>query len=123
KLPVSVNVSELVRRMRPQLDQYRLTVETVAERQRELGRSMERMYHFLNLVGFVALLLGGVGVASAIHVHVKQKLETVAVLRCIGGTVPQTFAVYLAQGMALGFFGAIVGVGLGLIIQSALPRV
>ena len=123
KLPVSVNVSELVRRMRPQLDQYRLTVETVAERQRELGRSMERLYHFLNLVGFIALLLGGVGVASAIHVHVKQKLGTVAVLRCLGASVPQTFAVYLAQGTALGVVGAIFGGALGIIIQALLPRV
>ena len=123
KLASSVNVSELVRRIRPQLDEHRLSVDTVAERQRELGRSLERMYHFLNLVGFIALLLGGVGVASAIHVHVKQKLGTVAVLRCLGGTVPQTFAVYLAQGMALGLMGAMVGATLGIIIQSLLPRV
>ena len=123
KLPSTVNVSELVRRVRPQLEEYRLSTDTVAERQRELGRSMERMYHFLNLVGFIALLLGGVGVASAIHVHVKQKLGTVAVLRCIGGTVPQTFAVYLTQGMALGVMGAIVGAALGIVIQGLLPRV
>jgi putative ABC transport system permease protein len=123
KFEPNVNVSELLARIRPQLEEYRLSTDTVDERQRELGRSMERMYHFLNLVGFVALLLGGVGVASAIHVHVKQKLGTVAVLRCLGGSVPQTFAVYLAQGMALGLVGALAGAALGLIIQSALPQV
>jgi putative ABC transport system permease protein len=123
KFDPSVNVSQLLTRIRPQLEEYRLSTDTVDERQRELGRSMERLYHFLNLVGFIALLLGGVGVASAIHVHVKEKLGTVAVLRCLGGTVPQTFAVYLAQGMALGLLGAIAGAVLGLIIQSALPRV
>ncbi|HZO85065.1 MAG TPA: FtsX-like permease family protein, partial [Verrucomicrobiae bacterium] len=123
KLDPAVNVSQLLARIKPQLEEYRLSTDTVEERQRELGRSMERMYHFLNLVGFIALLLGGVGVASAIHVHVKEKLGTVAVLRCIGGTVAQTFAVYLAQGMALGVIGALAGAGLGLVIQSALPRV
>jgi putative ABC transport system permease protein len=123
KLDPTVNISQLLARIKPRLEEYRLSTDTVDERQRELGRSMERMYHFLNLVGFIALLLGGVGVASAIHVHVKQKLGTVAVLRCLGGTVPQTFAVYLAQGMALGLIGALAGAGLGLIIQSALPRV
>ena len=122
KLPVA-NMPELLARIKPQLEEYRLGTDTVEERQRELGRSMERMYHFLNLVGFIALLLGGVGVASAIHVHVKQKLGTVAVLRCLGGTVPQTFAVYLAQGMALGLIGAIVGVALGIVIQGLLPYV
>lgn len=123
KLHPNVDAEQLVRQLRPRLEEYRLGTDTVNERQRELGRSLEHLYHFLNLVGFIALLLGGVGVASAIHVHVKQKLGTVAVLRCLGGTVAQTFAVYLAQGMALGALGAIAGAALGLVIQSALPKV
>ena len=84
---------------------------------------MDNLYHFLNLVGFIALLLGGVGVASAIHVHVKQKLNTVAVLRCLGTSVAQAFAIYLAQGMALGAFGATVGAALGVVVQMLIPKV
>jgi putative ABC transport system permease protein len=123
KLPPSTDVAQLVDRIKPRLDQFRLSHNTVEQRQRDLGRSMENLYHFLNLVGFIALLLGGVGVASAIHVHVKQKLGTVAVLRCLGGSVGQVFAVYLAQGMALGVLGAVLGATLGVAIQTALPGV
>ena len=123
KLPAGVDAEKLVERIKPQLDKNRLSHSTVEERKRDLGRSMENLYSYLNLVGFIALLLGGVGVASAIHVHVKQKLGTVAVLRCLGGSVAQTFAIYLAQGMALGMFGALLGAGLGVAIQAALPRV
>jgi putative ABC transport system permease protein len=118
-----VDVPKLVRQIRPQLEKFRLRQETVEERKRELGRSMDNLYHFLNLVGFIALLLGGVGIASAIHVHVKQKLGTVAVLRCLGGSIGQTFAVYLAQAMALGLFGAVLGGVLGIAMQTALPKV
>jgi putative ABC transport system permease protein len=123
KFGPGVDVAELVKRIHPQLDTFRLGHDTVEERKRELGRSMDNLYRFLNLVGFVALLLGGVGIASAIHVHVKQKLGTVAVLRCLGGSIAQTFAVYLAQGMALGLFGAVLGGALGIVIQTTLPRV
>jgi putative ABC transport system permease protein len=123
KLPPGVDVEKLVKKLKPRLDQLRLGHNTVEERKRDLGRSMENLYHFLNLVGLIALLLGGVGVASAIHVHVKEKLGTVAVLRCLGGSVAQTFAIYLAQGMALGLFGAVLGAALGVAIQAALPRV
>ena len=84
---------------------------------------MDNLYHFLNLTGLVALMLGGVGVAGAIHVHVKQKLATVAVLRCLGGTAARVFAVYLAQGIALGALGALLGAGLGVMVQTFLPRV
>lgn len=123
KLPPATDVSELLSQIRPQLERLRLRPDTVEERKRQLGRAMDNLYHFLNLVGFVALLLGGVGVASAIHAHVRQKLGTVAVLRCLGGSIAQTFAIYLAQGMALGAFGAVAGAGLGISIQALLPRV
>ena len=109
KFGPDTNVTALVERLRPQLEKLRLRQDTVEERKRDLGRAMENLYHFLNLVGFIALLLGAVGIASAIHVHIKQKLGNVAVLRCLGSSVAQTFAIYLAQGMALGLFGALLG--------------
>lgn len=123
KFAPGTDVAQIVNRLRPRLETLRLHAETVDQRKRELGRAMDNLYHFLNLVGFVALLLGGLGVASAVHVHVKQKLGTVAVLRCLGGSVAQTFAIYLAQAMSLGVFGALAGAALGLGIQSFLPKV
>jgi putative ABC transport system permease protein len=123
KFGPSVDVPKLVERIRPELEKFRLGHDTVEQRKRELGRSLDNLYHFLNLVGFIALLLGGVGIASAIHVHVKQKLGTVAVLRCLGSSIAQTFSIYLAQGMALGLFGALLGGALGIAIQTVLPKV
>ena len=123
KFGPDTDVTTVVKRIQPELEKLRLRPDTVAERKRDLGRSMDNLYHFLNLVGFIALLLGGVGIASAIHVHIKQKLATVAILRCLGSSVAQTFAIYLAQGMALGVFGAVLGGWLGLLIQSTLPKV
>jgi putative ABC transport system permease protein len=123
RLPAGVDAEELVAELRPELDRLQFGVDTVEERQRDLGRAMENLYNFLNLVGFVALLLGGVGVASAIHVHVKSRLPSVAVLRCLGCTSAQTFAVFLAQGLALGVVGATAGAGLGMFVQWILPDV
>jgi putative ABC transport system permease protein len=122
KFPPGTNVEKLVKSIDPQLDKFRLSTETVEKRKQDLGKAMENLYHFLNLGGLIALLLGGIGVAGAIHTHVKQKLPTAAILRCLGAPVAQTFAVYLAQGIALGLAGAISGALLGALIQSALPR-
>jgi len=123
KLPASTNVTAMITWFKPQLEKLHLHTDTVDERKRELGRAMDNLYHFLNLVGFIALLLGGVGVASAIHVHVKQKLNTVAVLRCLGTPVSQAFSIYLAQGIALGAFGAVIGAALGIVVQLLIPKV
>ena len=121
QLPAATNAAQIVTAIRPQLDESRLSVETVEDRKRSLGRAMENLDNFLNLVGFVALLLGAVGVASAIHVHIREKLDTVAVLRCLGATTAQTVAIYLVQGAAIGLIGAIVGGALGVLIQQAVP--
>jgi len=123
KLGPGTDAAQLVNGLRAQLEKLPLHAETVEQRKRELGRAMENLYHFLNLVGFVALLLGAIGIASAVHMHVKEKLGTVAVLRCLGSSVAQTFAIYLAQGIALGVGGAVAGAAVGLGIQSFLPKV
>jgi putative ABC transport system permease protein len=81
------------------------------------------MNRFLNLVGFIALLLGCVGVASAIHLYVKEKLSSVAVLRCLGAGGWQTFFIFLIQTFLMGFTGALIGALLGSAIQFVLPKV
>ena len=73
--------------------------------------------------GDVALLLGGVGVASAIHAYTKQKLPTVAILRSLGATARQTFLIYLIQAAAMGFIGSLVGALLGLGVLYSLPSI
>lgn len=121
KLPETINVEEMVDRHRAEMRRLQLSSDTVAERQQDLGRSMDNLLRFLNLIGFIALLLGGVGVASGIHVHMKEKIPTIATLRCLGCTVPQAFAIYFAQAMGLGFAGALVGASLGATIQFFAP--
>ncbi len=120
-LPETVNPLEVERNLRASFPVEQLSVDTVDERRRELGRALERIEAFLSLVGFIALFLGAVGVASAMHVYVRQKINTVAVLRCIGSSARQSFAIYLVQGLALGFSGAVLGAALGIAVQLVLP--
>ncbi len=122
KLPSTMLPESVERDMRGRFRGEGLGYDTVAERKRNLGRVLDNIENFLGLVGFVALFLGAIGVASAIHVYVQQKIPTVAVLRCLGATARQAFGVYLVQGVALGVFGAIVGAALGLAVQLALPQ-
>lgn len=122
RLPASVDPDTLRTELKPELERLRLGSDTVKERQQDLGRALETLYRFLNLVALIALLLGAVGIASAIHVHVQQKLGNVAVLRCLGAPLPQTFAIYLAQGLSLGAVGSLVGIVLGVGVAQQLPE-
>lgn len=121
KFAEGTDVEAMVRDLRERFRELRLGFDTVEERKRELGQSLQNVYSYLGLVGFIALFLGAIGVASSIHVYIRQKLGTVAVLRCLGASARQAFAVYLVQGLALGLLGAALGSALGVAVQLALP--
>ena len=91
------------------------------ERARRLSNGIRFLGRFLALVGLGALLLGGVGVASAIHVYAREKRASVAVLRCLGASQSTPFAAYLLQAAGLGLMGAAAGVVLGVGVQQVLP--
>lgn len=122
KLPETLDPLAVENEMRRKFRAERLGFDTVAERKRDLGRVLDNISGFLSLVGFVALFLAGIGIASAIHVYIRQKITTVAVLRCLGASAWQSFAVYLVQGFALGLFGAVCGAVLGVGVQAGLPN-
>lgn len=86
-----------------------------------LGRRYENFAKFLNLVAFIALLLGCVGIASSVHIYIKEKLKGIAVLKCMGATRRQTFLIYLIQIAGLGLLGGIIGTLLGVGLQQTFP--
>jgi putative ABC transport system permease protein len=94
--------------------------DTAAEQAENLAARWSAL-RFLGLVGLSALLLGGLGVASAVNVFVKDKRRTVAVLRCLGATQRTAFGAYMLQATALGMLGALLGALLGIGIQAVLP--
>ncbi|MEK6154863.1 FtsX-like permease family protein [Flavobacteriaceae bacterium 3-367] len=86
-----------------------------------MGRSYSNVGKFLNLVAFVALLLGCVGIASSVHIYIKEKLRAVAVLKCMGATRRQTFLIYLIQIAGMGLLGGILGTLVGIGLQLSFP--
>jgi putative ABC transport system permease protein len=123
KLPASVDAQKLADRHRAVLGVERVNVRTVSEDQRNLNNSLGRLGRYLSLVGLVSLLLGGLGVASAVHALLKRKLETIAVLRCLGASARQVFTAYLIQAAGLGLVGSLVGAALGAGLQVLVPGV
>jgi putative ABC transport system permease protein len=121
KFAPTVDVAAEVEKLAPRIEKAGLEYDTVAKRKKDLGESLDNLYRFLNLVGFISLLLGAVGVASAIQAHLQQKVRTAAVLRCLGATGRTTVAVYLLQAMAMGIFGVLAGAALGLTMHRILP--
>ncbi|PTX41437.1 putative ABC transport system permease protein [Christiangramia gaetbulicola] len=107
----------------PILDANDADLDTHTSTSERLGRRYENFGKFLNLVAFIALLLGCVGIASAIHIYIKEKLRSIAVLKCLGATKKQTFSIYLIQIAIIGLIGGVAGTVLGLLLQQLFPLI
>jgi putative ABC transport system permease protein len=116
-------IDEWVKKQDPRLEKEGFDADTVESRKEQTGRSFKDVNRFLALSGFIALLLGCVGVGSAIHVYIQEKLSAIATLRCLGLKSRHAFLIYLIQVFFIGLIASFLGVVLGTGIQFLLPLV
>ena len=121
RLPPGTSPQALADRYRPSLAPERVRIRTVAEDQANLNDALGRLTGYLGLVGLIALLLGGIGVASGVVVFIRQRLDTIAVLRCLGASAGRVLAIYAVEAAAMGLVGSAAGAALGLLAQRLLP--
>ncbi len=108
-------------RLDPMLDAENADLDTHTSTSRRLGRRYENVSRFLNLVAFIALLLGCIGVASSVHIYIKEKLPSIAVLKCMGASRKQSFLIFLIQIAGIGLMGGLLGAMIGVALQALFP--
>ena len=121
RMPERVDRDEFYERNEELLEANQLRYTTAGRRAQEMSSAVEDLSRYLGLMGLAALFLGGIGVASAIHVYIREKVITVAVLRCLGALQRTLFTAYLLQAVGLALIGSLLGVGLGMAVQRGLP--
>ena len=110
----------LKERVRDEFPDTRWRLETPEDRRENLGDALDNFQKFLGLIALTSLALGAIGVAGAVHAHVTRRIQTIGILRCLGCPGYMAFGIYFAQAMALGLLGAILGAGLGIVMQMGL---
>ncbi|MGD9524955.1 MAG: ABC transporter permease [Gemmatimonadales bacterium] len=121
RLPATIDAQAVAAAARPALREARVRIRTVADDRDNLTEGLTRLGQFLGLVALAALLLGGLGTASAVHVLIRQRLDSIAVLRCLGATSGQIVLAFLLQAMGMGLLGALLGAAIGVGLQQAMP--
>jgi putative ABC transport system permease protein len=121
KAPDKLTVDATVDKLRPVLKKNGYSFDTVESRKEGLGKAFLSVYQFFSLLAFIALILGCIGVASAVHIYAREKRQEVAVLRCLGSTGWQAFSIFFIQIFVLGILGSIIGSAIGIGIQQVLP--
>ena len=117
--PEGLSISDARKRLETVFDgalvaDYRETHPTIR-------RGLDRATNFLGLVSLIALIVGALGVGMAMHSHLQQKLDSLAIMKCIGGRSAQIIRIYLLQTLALGAAGSGLGVLAGYGVQAWFP--
>jgi putative ABC transport system permease protein len=119
KVPATVPVQTVRRRLKRVFDEALITDYTQTHPIVQNG--LYRSSIFLSLVSLVALIVGSLGVGMAMQAHLQQKLDSIAIMKCIGGRSNQIIRIYALQTLGLGLAGGLVGVVLGGGVQMAFP--
>jgi putative ABC transport system permease protein len=88
---------------------------------------VKQLSRFLTVAGLVTLLLGALGIASAMGVFLRPKLDHAAVFRCLGATTREVATIYGLLALAVGGVGSAIGALLGALAPVAVgalaPRI
>jgi putative ABC transport system permease protein len=86
-----------------------------------LSRGLENATSILSLICLVAMVLGAIGVAMAMHAHLEQRMDMLAILKAMGASSPDLLRIFLLQTMGLGLAGGLLGVAAGVGVMEGLP--
>jgi len=84
-------------------------------------QGLERATTFLSLVSLIALIVGALGVSMVINSHLQQKLDSIAIMKCLGARASQVMRIYTIQTLGLGLAGGLLGILAGLGVQALFP--
>jgi putative ABC transport system permease protein len=82
---------------------------------------LDRATVFLSLVSLIALIVGAIGVGMAMHAHLQQKMDHIAVMKSLGATSGEIIRIYTLQTLMLGLAGGVGGVLVGRGVEQIFP--
>lgn len=118
----AARVREVATRLREELPgSAHLGIETYLEAQPALRGSLERAERFLGLVALLSLLIGGIGVGQTVRAWLASRMDSIAVLKCLGLRPREVLSLYLGQTALLGLIASLAGAAAGTAILAAAP--
>ena len=123
KIPSRMPPDPLLYELRGRLAEDSARVSSYREAQPQLKQSLEQLTRYLGLIGLTALFVGGLGVATSVHAFIREKLNTIAILKTVGADSQTIVLTYGLQALMLGLVGSLVGLLIGMALHLGLPWV
>ncbi len=99
------------------------TVQYPASRGEAVASSLSTYQQGLNFFSVVSLFVGSFLIYNAFAMTLVERTREIGMFRAIGMTRRQIMALVLSEAITLGFIGAAIGVGVGLLLAQFLTEV
>ncbi len=97
-------------------------VDTYRTARSRVKKFLDNFLFFLTLIAVFTLLLSGIGIQSVLAALLKEKEQTVAVMKAVGATGRFITLQFVTVLGLLGLMGTVVGLALGSLLQVWLPE-
>ena len=78
--------------------------------------SAKTMTLLLGSVGFIVLLVGGIGIMNVMHIIVKERTKEIGIRKAIGAQKSHIMLQFLLESIILSVFGAVIGLIMATVI-------
>ncbi|WIG58437.1 MAG: hypothetical protein OJF49_001183 [Ktedonobacterales bacterium] len=103
-----------------------VTTTTVRQAEQDARDQIQGLRNFLQVIGLLALLIGGVGIINTMQVLLRRRLLEIAMLKTTGYRQRDLLLMFGLEaallGIAGGALGAAAGVGVSLLVSALVAR-
>src|SRR5947209_7760233 len=85
----------------------------------QFSRNVDRLTQFLTLIGLTSLIVGGSGIANAVHGFVQRKRLSIATMKALGAAGSYVVAATLVEILCI----AVLGIAAGTLAGAVMPFV
>jgi ABC-type lipoprotein release transport system permease subunit len=89
----------------------------------EMREAIDMKMGFTTFFGFIVVFIGCIGILNLMLMAVFERTREMGVLAALGMKARQVMALFLLEGWLIGVVGALVGVGLSVLLLGWLARV
>ena len=97
-------------------------IETLENAQPMMRKTLERAEQFLSLIALLTAMIAAVAISLSARRYMIGQADSCAALKCFGATSATILKKQMKTLLALGLFAALLGSGLGYLVQELLTR-
>ena len=104
-------------------DDRALAIWDTVESSREFNNILIGIKVFLGIIGFLTLLIAGVGVANIMYVSIKERTREIGIKMAVGARKSIILTQFLLEALLITFSGGMIGMAISYVLTEGFKRI